>query len=186
MLWRTTTVEPRRLLLPPSRRVLFQAGTPWTPRFPPRPSQSCLVIPLSPSAPRGRTGQGGLRSVRGDGHSVQYGVGLRPSFTLEAGTSHTLEAYSIYQVPWELSRILNWLTLHFFRSVAVVLCLDRRHIELVVFTAAGLSSRAASTRCCLHVAACCLEPQKLRRSFRACTAECAASSAPVNARSLLC
>ena len=92
----------------------------------------------------------------------------------------------IFYLPWELSRILNWLTLHFFRSVAVVLCLDRRHIELVVFTAAGLSSRAASTRCCLHVAACCLEPQKLRRSFRACTAECAASSTPVNARSLLC
>ena len=84
---------------------------------------------------------------------MQYGVGLRPSFTLEAGTSHTLEAYSIYQVPWELSRILNWLTLHFFRSVAVVLCLDRRHIELVVFTAAGLSRRAASTRCCLQLPA---------------------------------
>ena len=59
----------------------------------------------------------------------------------------------LFYLPWELSRILNWLTLHFFRSVAVVLCLDRRHIELVVFTAAGLSSRAASRRCCLQLAA---------------------------------
>ena len=180
---RTKTVEPRRLLLPPSRRVLFQAGTPWTPRSPPRPSQSCLVIPLSPSAP----GPDRARRAPERPRRRSFGaVWCWPTAKFYTGGWHLTYTGGLFYLPWELSRILNWLTLHLFRSVAVVLCLERRHIELVVFTAAGLSSRAASTRCCLHVAACCLEPQKLRRSFRACTAECAASSTPVNARSLLC
>ena len=65
----------------------------------PLPPPAITVVSRDPSfsiRPGAGPAQGGLRSVRGEGRSVQYGVGLRPSFTLEAGTSHTLEAYSIY------------------------------------------------------------------------------------------
>ena len=80
-----TRVGPRRVA----------SGRAWTWLMSP-PGEGWL------GAPAGAPGTPGCPSVSEKREAsfvvprVQYGVGLRPSFTLEVGTSHTLEAYSIY------------------------------------------------------------------------------------------
>ena len=77
-----------------STRMAISARESRTPRSsPPGHRSRHPSFSIHPGAGPGKAGSGVSeeRVVR-----VQYGVGLRPSFTLEAGLTYTLEAYSIY------------------------------------------------------------------------------------------